>query len=179
MSQTKLVLENVKKLISKYDTSDPFEICKKMNIKIHYKDLGPSLKAYYFCQSRIKNIVLNSNSDEIMCRILCAHELGHAVLHNKYMPMYGFQEFNIFNTKITTEYEANLFAAELLISNEKLFELLRNPNITFFEMAQILCVPAELLSFKFKNLKMQGLTFNTPINVNSNFLNKYKKHSTN
>ena len=172
MAQIGFILENVKKLISKFDTRDPFKICKNMNIKIHYKDLGPSLKAYYFCQSRIKNIVSNSNSDEIMCRILCAHELGHALLHNKSMPMYGFQEFNVFNTTIVAEYEANLFAAELLLSDDKVLEALNCQEKSILEIARELYIPTELIIYKLQSLNKRGFEITIPDAFSDNFLKK-------
>lgn len=76
MSSIEFIHNKVEEIIKKYDSRDPFHICRYMNIRIHYKDLGTALKAYYFYQSRIKNIVINSRSGMIVRRILCAHELG-------------------------------------------------------------------------------------------------------
>lgn len=115
MSNIELIYEKVDLLAQKYDTRDPFKICESMDIHIHYKDLGTAIKAFYFYQSRIKNIVINSRSGSIVRRILCAHELGHAVLHGSLAAMRGFQEIELFDAIIPTEYEANIFAAELII----------------------------------------------------------------
>ena len=101
-------------LIRKYKTRDPFELCDALGIRIRLKDLGTAIKAYYFCQSRIRNIVLNTRSGETVQRVLCAHELGHAVLHGELAAMRGFSELELFDATSRTEYEANMFAAELL-----------------------------------------------------------------
>ena len=170
MSSINFVHKRVEAITKKFGTRDPFEICKSMDIHIHYKDLGNSLKAYYFCQSRIKNIVINSRSGMIVRRILCAHELGHAVLHGKIAAMRGFQELELFDTLIPAEYEANLFAAELIIPDDEILQLLNNKDKSFFNIAKELCVPAELLDFKFRVLKHKGLRIESPYIAHSNFL---------
>ena len=78
------ISQKIDHLIKKYDTRDPFKLCKELKIKVHYKDLGYALKAFYFYQSRIKNIVINSRSGKIVQRVLCGHELGHSILPVSY-----------------------------------------------------------------------------------------------
>lgn len=170
MSNIDFISKKVNIITRKFDTRDPFEICKYMDIHVHYKDLGNALKAYYFYQSRIKNIVINSRSGMIVRRILCAHELGHSVLHDELAAMRGFQELELFDEIVPTEYEANLFAAELIIPDEEILELLNDKDKSFFSMAKELYVPAELLDFKFRLLKHKGLKIESPCNAQSNFL---------
>lgn len=170
MSNIDFIHKKVDILTRKFKTRDPFEICKSMDIHIHYTDLGNALKAYYFYQSRIKNIVINSRSGIIVRRILCAHELGHAVLHGKLAAMRGFHELELFDNLVPTEYEANLFAAELIISDDEILELMNDKDKSFFNIAKELYVPAELLDFKFRILKYKGLRIETPHIAQSNFL---------
>lgn len=172
MPNIEFICRKVDEIIKKYESRDPFDICGSMNIRIHYKDLGNALKAYYFYQSRIKNIVINSRSGMIVRRILCAHELGHAVLHGELASMRGFQELELFDMTIPTEYEANLFAAELIISDEELLELLNDRDKSFFNIAKELYIPAELLDFKFRILKNKGLRIESPDVAHADFLKK-------
>lgn len=143
MSNIDFIRNKVNGVIKNFDTRDPFDICKYMNIRIYYKDLGNTLKAYYFYQSRIKNIVINSRSYSDIRKVLCAHELGHAVQHGKIATMKGFHEMRLFDTTVPAEYEANLFAADLIISDEEIMELLCDRDKSFFSMAKELYVPAE------------------------------------
>ena len=156
MTNLPFICNKASEYIKKYDTRDPFEICDAMQIRICYKDLGHMIKAYYFYQSRIKNIVINSRVEEVVRNILCAHELGHAILHGELAAMRGFQEFELFDSIVPTEYEANLFAAELLIDDDDLLRLLNDNDKSFFSVAKELYVPAELLDFKFRILKNKG-----------------------
>lgn len=64
-------------------------------------------------------------------KIICAHELGHAVLHSQMPGIESFHDFALFDDTSSTEYEANVFAAELLLKDEDVFELL-NDDLSFF-----------------------------------------------
>lgn len=172
MSGIDFIRKKVYEITKKFDTRDPFKICEGMGIHIYYYDLGSALKAYYFYQSKIKNIVINSRSSATVGHMLCAHELGHAVLHSKLSTMRGFQEFELFSSLVPTEYEANLFAAELIIPDDKILELLNDKEKTFFLIAKELYVPPELLDFKFRILKHNGLRIEVPHIAQSNFLKK-------
>jgi Zn-dependent peptidase ImmA (M78 family) len=170
MGKISYIAGEVERLVTKYDTRDPYKLCKAMGIKIRYKDFGYMLKAYFVVVSRIKNIVLNNRVSEAVARILVAHELGHAVLHRELAFLRGFQEFELFDMTSATEYEANLFAAELLIEDDELLELLNDDDKSFFGVAGELYVPAELLDFKFRVLKNKGYHIEPPFMAQSDFL---------
>ena len=170
MASIDYIARIVTDLTRKYQTRDPFEICRALGIKIRYKDLGTDIKAYYFYQSRIRNIVLNWRISEIVRKILVAHELGHDRLHKEIAMLRGFQEIELFDRALPTEYEANLFAAELLIDDDELLEMLNDEDISFFGVASELYVPADLLDFKFRVLKHKGYRINAPYIANSDFL---------
>ena len=85
----KHIIDTVDKLVKKYHTSDPYELCKLLGIKIHYYDLE-KLKGFFFYQSRQKNIVIDSNVNEFLTYSGC-YELGHAILHTKIAMMKVFK----------------------------------------------------------------------------------------
>lgn len=167
MATTDRIIKTVEKLLLRTGSQNPFDICRELDIKIRYHELG-SIKAYYFCQSRIKNIIINSNATEEAQRILCAHELGHAVLHEKIASDHGFHEVALFDSTIPTEYEANLFAAELLICDEDIIEIAEGKSI--FEIAQILRIPYELVDFKCLLMREKGYNITPPSLSGSDFL---------
>ena len=136
MKTAEHIIETVDKLVRKYHTRDPYELCQLLGIKIHYYDLQKKLKGFFYYQSRQKNIVIDHNVNGILERILVAHELGHAVLHTKIAMMHGFQEMEVFDDRSIEENEANFFAAELLIEDGEVLECLSEH--TFFETAKML-----------------------------------------
>jgi Zn-dependent peptidase ImmA (M78 family) len=160
----------VDSLVCRYKTRDPYALCDALGVRIRLKDLGTDIKAYYVCMCRIRNIVINSRVSETVRRILVAHELGHDRLHKEIAMLKGFQEFELFETALSVEYEANIFAAELLIDDDELLELLNDDDKSFFGVASELYVPAALLDFKFRVLKTKGYRFDAPYIANGDFL---------
>ena len=157
-------------LTRKYATRDPYELCDALGIRIRLKDLGTDIKAYYFCQSRIRNIILNFRVSEVIRKILVAHELGHDRLHKEIALLKGFQEVELFDMAVASEYEANIFAAEVLIGDDELLGLLNNESKSFFDVARELYVPVALLDFKFRVLKHKGYRINAPYIADGSFL---------
>lgn len=157
-------------LVSKYDTRDPYKICEELGVRIRLKDLGTDIKAYYFYQSRIRNIVINNRVSETVRRILLAHELGHDRLHREIAMLRGFQEIELFDSALPAEYEANIFAAELLIDDDELIELFNDKDASFFGIASSLYVPSDLLDFKFRVLKHKGYRIEAPYIAHGDFL---------
>ena len=97
MSSIDYISSVVDKLSRKCETRDPYKICRELDVKIRYKNLGRDIKAYYFYHSRIRNIVVNYNVSETIRRILVAHELGHDRLHQDIALSQGFQELELFD----------------------------------------------------------------------------------
>ena len=147
------------------------ELCDALNVTVLYHGMGKSqdaCKGFYTCQSRIKMAVVNADLPEKYQGVILAHELGHGVLHNDYK-VHAFEEFEMFDSRSVCEYEANIFAAELLLPDEEVLEFL-NDDMSFFQAAACLYVPPELLDFKFRVLKRLGYEVNNPLTSNSNFM---------
>ncbi|OIJ07645.1 hypothetical protein BKP35_18345 [Anaerobacillus arseniciselenatis] len=138
------IKETVTKLIKKHKTNNPFVIADEKNIIIQYADLGDTY-GFFTHASRIKFININNNLDETMQRFVCAHELGHAILHPRSNT--PFLKKNTFYSIDKIEVEANTFAVELLIPDYEI-ENFRDTNMTINEVAGIYGVPMEVSGFK-------------------------------
>lgn len=166
------IASEVRKLKRKYEDCSPEQMCRNMGILIERIPMGKGdrdCKGFFITKSRIRMIVLNADLPESRQRIVLAHELGHAVLHYRYSELRAFHDFELFDETSTYEYEANIFAAEYLLADEAVLELL-NEDISFFGAARILHVPPELLDFKFRVLKRRGYALNSPICAQSDFM---------
>lgn len=62
-------------------------------------------------------ISLNKSYTKASQKVLCAHELGHALLHDEVVNHFAVTAQNV-GTNV--EYEANLFAVALLIDQDQL-----------------------------------------------------------
>mgnify|MGYP000899687180 CR=1 FL=1 len=139
MTQIKHV---VSKLIKKHKTNDPYEITSQKNIIIQYEQLG-SVLGYHNTYRRIQFIHINSELEDYKKRFVCAHELGHALLHpNVNTP---FLRKNTFYAISKIEREANEFAVELLLEDKAIKE-----HSTVQEAAVLYGIPKELIYLKKK-----------------------------
>ncbi len=165
----------VNRIRQKYDETDPVRLCSAMGILLLSEPMGDSpnaCKGFYLCQSRAQVITVNSSLTEELQHIILCHEIGHAVLHRKEAGVRAFHDFKLFDETSAFEYEANIFAADFLMEDEKVLGLL-NDDISFFGAAGELGVPPELLDFKFRVLKRKGYkVIDPPIRANSDFLKK-------
>jgi Zn-dependent peptidase ImmA (M78 family) len=102
------------------------EVCDALGIITIYQPMGAvpeSCKGFFLRQSRKKVICINSELAESHQRIILPHELGHGVLHGNTARECAFHDFALFDTTAQTEYEANIFAAEFLMSDDEVLDL--------------------------------------------------------
>lgn len=159
-------------MVKKYDTRDPFEIAASMNIEVLFTDLG-KLKGFYKRDGHNRFIVINENINELLQKIVCAHELGHDQLHRHLATNYTLQEFMIYDMKSLPEYEANLFAAEILLDDEDVLANF-NQGYNFYETACLLHTDSHLLAIKLMSMNSEGHRFNIPTDLKSDFLGTKK-----
>ncbi|MDQ7094169.1 ImmA/IrrE family metallo-endopeptidase [Desulfosporosinus sp. PR] len=132
------------KLIRRYKTNDPRKIAEAKNINIIYEPLGSTL-GYYSTYKRINFIHINSSLNSIWQRFVCAHELGHAILHPKVNT--PFLRSNTLFSVQRIEREANEFAVELLMPDVT-FRAYENRSRSIYEIAARHGIPEELISLK-------------------------------
>jgi len=131
-------------------------------------DLG-KLKGFYKRDGHNRFIVINSQINEPLQKIICAHELGHDQLHRHLAESQTLQEFAIYDMKSKPEYEANLFAAELLFSTKDVLEYFEQ-GYNFYETACLLNTDIHLLAVKLMVMNSNGYQLNIPVDLKSDFL---------
>ena len=132
----------VKSLTRKYGTRDPLTIAKEMGITIKLQHLNENVPKGMFKKIlKRKFIIINMTriTDNDDFNVVMAHELGHAVLHSSDASFF-LHDHSLYN-RGKFEYQANIFAAELLIPDDS-FE---GDNINNF--------PQQLFEFKLINMK--------------------------
>ena len=77
---------------------------------------------------------------------------------------------NIYNIADKTEYQANLFAADLLLDDDEVDELAMQESIDFYTMARYLYTNPQLLGFKLFSMANRGYKYNFHIPPKSTFL---------
>lgn len=101
-----------------YETSDPFAIAKGMKIEVQSGPLGVYSGCYMFLKNH-RCILINDCLEGPERIFVMGHELGHAIMHRK-QDGYFLRNYTGLGSK--SEWEASLFSAYLVITEEFLLE---------------------------------------------------------
>lgn len=117
-------------------------------------------KGAYKVIDRQSIIFINDNLHPVVREIVFGHELGHHLLHREEaVSGSGFQEFNLFDMRENRmEYEANLFAAQLMLPDDEIKELIyRGYDVQ--QIAKAMRSDINLVAIKVSELNRQGCCF--------------------
>lgn len=106
-------------LARKYGSRNPFEIIRGLNVILVFAPLIETRGFYQYFQ-RNNIIYIDENLPHHEQLLVCAHELGHMMLHKKANVLF-MDSRTCFNTQ-KYENEANKFAMYLLIGDDILCE---------------------------------------------------------
>lgn len=131
------------KLVDRYGTRDPFKIAKYLDyIMVQTPLVG--IRGFYDYKKRNHFIYIDSELDECQQQFVCAHELGHSLLHRGLNRI--FMDTKTHFKTSCYEREANEFAVELLISDSQLEPFLEYP---VERVAKYFNLEEELVRYRF------------------------------
>lgn len=161
------------KLIRECGTRDPFQLAADKGAVVMMRDDFDRQKGAFSIVLNVPFIFINDHLSDEMKRIVCAHELGHALLHRrlcKKLKNQTIYEYELFDIHDNTEYEANIFAASLLVDEEDLSEYL-SYGYDLVQIARAMNVNVNLILIKFYELKERyGINYPLPYIPKKNFL---------
>jgi len=105
------------RLVRRFGTRDPFRIAEDLDYTIIHTPLV-GVRGFYQYLKRCHIIYLDSGLDDNTARFVCAHELGHSILHRGLNRI--FMDTRTFIVTGRYEKEADRFAVDLLHSDEDL-----------------------------------------------------------
>lgn len=150
------IIETAEQVIENYGGKDVFETAENAGVKVWFRKLG-SLKGLYICENGVRYIVINEQLDVTMQKVVCAHELGHDVLHRE-LSAGGIREGTLFLDTDKTEREANLFAACVLISDDEILNAASECD-DINGAASLIGLPSELVKYKLRIMNKKGYNF--------------------
>ena len=151
------IIRRVRRLVRQSETNDPFRIARDAGAEIVFRDLG-KLKGMYACIKRNRYIVINQHMNAWLQRLVCAHELGHDQFHREFAVNHWLQEFMLYDMDQRPEYEANVFAAELLLRDMDIIEL-SDSGLDIEQIARSLYSDVNLVALKLGLLSQKGYRF--------------------
>ena len=111
------------KIYKKHKTRNANELAELLGITV-YECPFVNQKGVYKIIERNPYVYIKETLEPQLRNIVLLHEIGHHVLHRKEATILnGFQEINIFDMhKNKMEYEANVFAAQISLSDADVLE---------------------------------------------------------
>lgn len=145
------IRETLRRVTYCYDSSDPEELINAMGIKLNYLPNYTDINKLKGCYGMIKGekvILIHPDLDDMGRREVCAHELGHAVLHPTTNALF-LATYTYFRLG-TLEIEADTSASELLLSDEICYKYIGKE---YNEIAYLEKVPVRYVELKMNNFK--------------------------
>ena len=158
-----------RRIVRRFGTQDPFRLAERLGIHVMFNFDFTSLKGMYKVIQRSRFIILNGNLSDSDLRTVCAHEIGHDRLHRDMAKTGILQEFQLYNMRIRPEYEANIFAADIQISDEDIL-FYAGSDCDVADIAGELGVDINLVLIKVDELRKQGYDVSAPYRPQSDFL---------
>jgi len=139
------IKKRVTRLVKFYHTRNPFELATGLNVLVVEYPLD-GVRGFYHYFQRNNIIYLDERLTDREKVFVCAHELGHMLLHKTSNALFMDSRTHLKTQKY--EIEANKFAIELLIADDLLKE---HPNATLEQLARITGYHEKLLELKFSD----------------------------
>lgn len=163
------IYRKANQIVQKSGTQDALQIARNSGIYLHFVEGFKNLLGMYTYQQKERHILLNANMDDILMNMVCAHEIGHDTLHReKAKGKSVLSEFVLFDMRTAVEYEANAFAAHVLIDDDELAFYLQQG----YDMAQLsaaMNTNINLMLIKLNEMNRMGKNYNLPYVPSADF----------
>ena len=134
------------RLAAKHGTRDPFRIAEDMGFIIVFAPLV-DMRGFQQRAKRRNIIYINDALDEHQQRLVCAHELGHHLMHRGMNRVFMDHSTQIVTQKF--ENEAHLFSLELLFPDDALLDFVSLP---ISDAAAFMGVPVPLATRRMQTI---------------------------
>lgn len=135
-------------LVADANSRNPFQIADEIGLQIQMVKDFTVLKGVYMILHEVPWAFINDNLDEQLKRIVCAHEIGHHVLHQDLVRQTMLQEFSLFDRQNRPEYEANVLAAEVLLPDTEVLDMIYHCGYDAFQIARCTGSNVNLVALK-------------------------------
>ena len=167
------ILKIADRLSEQYDLSDPVRLCRQAGVILLYFPMGYGKAACKGFILKLENktaITVSSDLDPDLQRIIMYHELAHYFLHIQTGIAETMQDFSVGSPASEMEYEADLLAAALSLSDDAVMDAFSETG-DFFEAAGLLHTIPEMLDFKLRLMRERGYRIPAaPISSSGGFL---------
>lgn len=146
-------------IVKEHDTRSALSLAQALDMTIIEASFKEQ-KGVYICIEELPYIILNQDLSDEMRNIVVLHEIGHHLLHREVAS--AFHETNLFDMSChNMEYEANLFAAQVMLPDDETVDLIKQ-GYSMTQIAATMNTDPNLVALKATDLKRRGLALNIP-----------------
>lgn len=164
------IYNKAKNMVRCCGTRDTVRIAREAGIYVHFIDNFDELLGMYTYRHKERHILLNANMEDMVTQMVCGHEIGHDILHRDLAKSNdSLPEFVLFDMRTKHEYEANAFAAHLMIDDDLLIDYMRQ-GYDVVKLSALMGTNINLLLVKLNEMNRMGWRLNIPYMPHSDFL---------
>ena len=168
------IYNKARQIVRRCGTRDTLEIARALGIYVHFIDGFHDLLGMYTCRHRERHILLNSKMEAMVAQMVCGHEIGHDALHRDLARnSHTLPEFVLFDMRSKPEYEANAFAAHLILDDDELTEYIRQ-GYDVVQLAAAMNTNINLVLVKLNEMNRMGRDLHLPYVPHGDFLRNVK-----
>lgn len=170
MIRSEEIYNKAKSIVRSCGTRNTLKIARELGIYIHYIDDFDELLGMYTYRHKERHILLNSKMEQMVMQMVCGHEIGHDVFHRDLAKANdSLPEFVLFDMRTKHEYEANAFAAHVIIDDDELFYYAKQ-GYDVVQLSSVLETNINLMLIKLNEMNRMGWQLNLPYVPHSDFL---------
>ena len=167
------IYKKANKLVESNGTRDTIKLAKSSGVEVIPVNCFNNLLGMYVYRWKHRAMFLNDRMDEYLTLMVAGHELGHDIYHRELAKGEGMREFELFRMQSSTEYEANAFAAHLLIDTGECLEYARN-GYDVVQIAKAMNSEINLMLIKLQEMSRLGYNIRVPFEQKSDFFKNIK-----
>lgn len=135
----------VRDLVRKCETRNPFRILEQLGVLLVFYPLD-NVNGFYQYFQRNNMIYIDERLSDTEMLLVCAHELGHMLMHKKSNAV--FLDSRAYLNTCKYELEANRFAVNLLITDDSIGDHL---DYTTEQLSRLLGYNKKLIELRLKD----------------------------
>ncbi len=169
------IYRQANELVHRCKSRNAHDIADMLGIKIIYRHDFKNLLGMYTYLWKHRMIFLNDRLDDDLEQMVIAHEIGHDQRHRELAAKSGLQEFSLFrmNNSII-EYEANAFAAHLLLDSDEVCSYAKQ-NYDVVQTSAAMNSDVNLMLIKLREMINLGYDLSVPFEHDSRFFKEIRK----
>ena len=167
------IYKKANSLVQMHGTRNTIKLAQASGVEVIQVDYFNDLLGMYVYRWKHRAMFLNDRMDEYLMQMVAGHELGHDAYHRELATGEGMKEFELFRMQSSTEYEANAFAAHLLIDTDDCLDYVRN-GYDVVQIAKAMNSEINLMLIKLQELNRLGYHLRIPFEPRSDFFKNIK-----